>query len=902
MRVLAGVAGRSGLRSLHRNGDLGARLRPAGVCQARAIAGAPSALGGASLSLSRTPGMAASDIRAATHAITSLGNRFLKLDARTRADASDKDTIMKLLYNIGSRKEVEQYLQYFSSVESQKFAVVKVGGAVISDDLDTLASALTFLHRLGLFPIVLHGAGPQLNKLLDQAGIEPQYHEGIRITDPATLEIARKVFQAENLKLVDALERLGTRARPLNGGVFVADYLDKERYQLVGRITHVNKHLVEASVKAGCLPILTSLAETPAGQILNVNADVAAGELAQVLEPLKIIYLNEKGGLFNGDTGKKIDTINLDEEYNDLLKQPWVKYGTKLKIVEIHDLLMNLPRTSSVSIISAEHLHKELFTHSGAGTLVRRGYRITKHTSFEKLDVDRLRNLLAENDPDVVSGDVSVAKALAAIQEKKFTAYCDKAYEIFGVVTELGSGGVPYLEKFVASRQAILSNVTDNVWNAIRKDFDKLIWVVPKDDSNKAWYFERCDGSFTSGDRTLFWAGITDLKDVETIVQAFLAEVKRNQVFKTGFSDMSGVFEGGSRAGARSFSTAAPRGARRTGAFGSPAGSVRHYSSGGGFRCGANARVGLVGARGYTGQELIRLIDQHPSMELAYVSSRELAGQKLQGYRKGDVTYVNLKPDEIAQVEDVDCWVMALPNNVCAPWVESVKKMAKPPVIVDLSADYRFDSTWAYGLPELKGRVGIAGSKLISNPGCYATGAQLSVAPLVPFLAHPPSVFGVSGYSGAGTTPSPKNDVNHLRDNLIPYSLTDHMHEREVSHQLGTEVNFMPHVAVWFQGIALTVNIPLTKTMTDKDVQALFAERYAGEPLIKVLPAGTIPEVKDISGKHHVEIGGFKVHSGGKRVVVTTTIDNLLKGAATQAMQNMNISMGLGELDGIVVR
>ena len=220
---------------------------------------------------------------------------------------------MKLLYNIGSRKEVEQYLQYFSSVESQKFAVVKVGGAVISDDLDTLASALTFLHRLGLFPIVLHGAGPQLNKLLEQAGVEPQYHEGIRVTDPATLEIARKVFQEENLKLVDALERLGTRARPMNGGVFVADYLDKERYQLVGKITRVNKHLVEASVKAGCLPILTSLAETPTGQILNVNADVAAGELAQVLEPLKIIYLNEKGGLFNGTTGKKIDTINLDE-------------------------------------------------------------------------------------------------------------------------------------------------------------------------------------------------------------------------------------------------------------------------------------------------------------------------------------------------------------------------------------------------------------------------------------------------------------------------------------------------------------------------------------------------------------------------------------------------------------
>ena len=118
-----------------------------------------------------------------------------------------------MLYNIGSRKEVEQYLRHFSSVESHQFAVIKVGGAVISEDLSALASSLTFLNRVGLYPIVVHGAGPQLNKLLDDAGVEPQYHDGIRVTDEKTLAIARKVFQNENLKLVEALEALGTRAR-----------------------------------------------------------------------------------------------------------------------------------------------------------------------------------------------------------------------------------------------------------------------------------------------------------------------------------------------------------------------------------------------------------------------------------------------------------------------------------------------------------------------------------------------------------------------------------------------------------------------------------------------------------------------------------------------------------------
>lgn len=136
---------------------------------------------------------------------------------------------------------------------------------------------------------------------------------GIRITDARTLSHARRVFLSENLRLVSALEALGTRARPITTGVFTAEYLDQPRYGFVGRITSVDKEPIEASIRAGALPILTSLAETREGQILNVNADVATAELAKVLEPLKIVYLSEKGGLFHGVTKEKLDVINLDE-------------------------------------------------------------------------------------------------------------------------------------------------------------------------------------------------------------------------------------------------------------------------------------------------------------------------------------------------------------------------------------------------------------------------------------------------------------------------------------------------------------------------------------------------------------------------------------------------------------
>ena len=139
--------------------------------------------------------------------------------------------------------------------------------------------------------------------------------------DARTLHIARRVFLEENLKLVGALEKLGTRARPITSGVFTADYLDKEKYGLVGKINRVDKRPLEESIRAGALPILTSLAESETGQILNVNADIAAGELAKELEPMKIVFLNDKGGLFHGVTGEKLDVINLDEV--SLYSQPF---------------------------------------------------------------------------------------------------------------------------------------------------------------------------------------------------------------------------------------------------------------------------------------------------------------------------------------------------------------------------------------------------------------------------------------------------------------------------------------------------------------------------------------------------------------------------------------------------
>jgi len=822
--------------------------------------------------------------------------------------SSTRSTVVQLLSNIGSKREVQQYLSHFTSVSSQQFAVIKVGGAIITEHLQTLSSALAFLNHVGLYPIVVHGAGPQLNKMLEDAGVEPQFEDGIRVTDGKTLSLARKLFLEENMKLVEELERMGIRARPLTAGVFSADYLDKPKYNLVGKINGVDKKPIESAIAAGCLPILTSMAETPDGQVLNVNADVAAGELARALQPLKIVYLAEKGGLFNGDTGEKISAINLDEEYDHLMTQWWVRHGTRLKIKEMKELLSDLPRSSSVAIIHPADLQKELFTDSGAGTLIRRGNKVHVKTSLSEIeDIQQLKDVLVR-DREGLDARAVVDRYVEGLKENDFKLYYDDPMEALAVVLPPQQGSlIAQLATFTITKSGWLTNVADNVFQSLKKDFPKLAWTVKEDDENLTWFFDKADGSLSRDGQVLFWYGVENGEEVKQLVQEFTkngrqmfgdinleSRLHRAHQAATSFAKGHGV-SGASAEQKRAFSSTsnalrASR-VRPTVAFN----AMRTYATTNpnpplGEKNASNAtpaKVALIGARGYTGQALINLLNAHPNMDLRHVSSRELAGKKLQGYNKREIIYENLSPEDVRKMSengDIDCWVMALPNGVCKPFVDAVDQGSeKGNVIVDLSADYRFDDKWTYGLPELVDRSKIARATRIANPGCYATAAQLGISPLVPFLGGQPTTFGVSGYSGAGTKPSPKNDVQFLTNNLIPYSLTDHIHEREISAQLGTSIAFIPHVAVWFQGISHTISIPLAKEMTSRDIRNLYQERYAGEKLVKI--TGEAPLVKDIAGRHGVEIGGFAVHSSGKRVVVCATIDNLLKGAATQCLR-----------------
>ncbi len=292
--------------------------------------------------------------------------------------------------------------------------------------------------------------------------------------------------------------------------------------------------------------------------------------------------------------------------------------------------------------------------------------------------------------------------------------------------------------------------------------------------------------------------------------------------------------------------------------------------------------VGLVGSRGYVGRELAALIERHGELDLRLsVSQRD--GQS---------------PEDVAKSR-LDAYVLALPNGASRSYCAAIEKTRRDAVIVDLSADHRFDGAWTYGNPE-RNRERLRSALRIANPGCYATAAQLALFPLVPLLEGPANVFGVSGYSGAGTTPSPKNDPDALRDNLMPYALVDHVHEREIAYQLGCSVFFMPHVASFFRGLTVTVSVALSRVVSKAEVDARYREAYGSQPFVQLTEE--IPLVRDIRGRHDVAIGAPALAANGRHAVVVATIDNLLGGAASQALRCLNLALGFQEVQGLDAR
>lgn len=411
-----------------------------------------------------------------------------------------RQTIVQLLSNVSDGKEIRTYLQRFSEVDRSRFAVIKIGGAILRDRLEETAASLAFLHEVGLTPIVLHGGGPQLDEYLAANRIDSEKVDGLRITTPAVLDAARAVFTEQNIALVEEIRKQGVDAHGLTQGAFDADYLDRDRYGFVGEPTDVHLDLIRSIVASGAIPILTCLGVAPGGQIVNMNADAATRQLVHSVQPMKIIFLVDSGGLLDAE-GSVIDSINLAADYEDLMAQEWVHSGMRLKLSEIKRLLDDSSPMTSVSITTPSALARELFTHTGAGTMVRKGEVI--HRFNEKSDIDRARLVgLIESafDKTLLPGWLDEL----SIQ----VAYVSETYRAAAVVAEID--GFTYLDKFAIHETARGEGFARTVWDHMIRDFPTVFWRSRSDNSFNAFYEKEADGLMRIGHWTIFWKGEQD--------------------------------------------------------------------------------------------------------------------------------------------------------------------------------------------------------------------------------------------------------------------------------------------------------------------------------------------------------------------------------------------------------
>lgn len=337
-------------------------------------------------------------------------------------------------------------------------------------------------------------------------------------------------------------------------------------------------------------------------------------------------------------------------------------------------------------------------------------------------------------------------------------------------------------------------------------------------------------------------------------------------------------------------------------------------------------RVGIIGATGYAGSELVRILLAHRDAEIVWYGSRSYIDQKYASIYQNFFQLVDAKcmDDNMAALaEQVDVIFTATPQGLCASLVND--EILSKVKVIDLSADFRIKDVkvyeeWykishkspqyieeaVYGLCEIN-REDVKKARLVANPGCYTTCSILTCYPLVKEGLIGPNTIIIdakSGTSGAGRGAKVDNLFCEVNENMKAYGVASHRHTPEIEEQLGYACNekitisFTPHLVPMNRGILATAYASLKKDVTYEEVKAVYDAYYKNEKFVRVLEKDICPQTKWVEGSNYVDIG-FKLDPRTKRIVMMGAIDNLVKGAAGQAVQNMNLMFGLPESEGL---
>ena len=416
-----------------------------------------------------------------------------------------KDTILKLLSSISSEKEIRKYLDRFSS-DDYRFAVIKVGGAVIQSDLENLVSSLAFLNEVGLRPIIVHGGGPKLSEELNKRKIEFSFLNGQRTTTKEVLDVAYEIFSGENKKIVSALNNQNVNAISVIGDIFSCNIENKD-LGYVGQIKETNSNKIKDIISSGGIPVIAPIGYTEENQLVNINGDKATLALAKEIVPDKVIFLSEVGGIFDGKN-QLISNINIKDDYHNLMDQEWLHSGMKLKLEQIKLLLDSLPSNSSVSITKPLHLNRELFTDAGFGTLVKAGHQINK---LKSLNVDQI-NILASILESAFKGTLS--KSYFENDDKEFyISECNRSSIVLKSYQDIA-----YMDKFAVINTARGEGLGNAMWNKMLSEHKKIFWRSRASNAINNFYKDVCDGFQKSDEWNIFWIGINDLDELTACI------------------------------------------------------------------------------------------------------------------------------------------------------------------------------------------------------------------------------------------------------------------------------------------------------------------------------------------------------------------------------------------------
>ncbi|XP_032394192.1 N-acetylglutamate synthase, mitochondrial [Etheostoma spectabile] len=404
----------------------------------------------------------------------------------------------------GNPREARYWLTQFqraTSAQSPAFAVLEVDSSVFSsrEMVQSLAFGLSFLQRMDMKPVVVMGRSE---------------YEQTGPTEPVAGSRCTRGLVERSQQLTEALQQHSATVLPL---------FSAESFLLLHEAPHgssappsiaVDTSLLQWSLDCGTIPLVCPVGRDGRGCSVMLDPTDVTAAIARALQPLKVMFLNHSGGL-RSQENKVLDTVSLPSDLPGLSRAAWLSAAERRRVTAIARLLNQLLTESSAVITSADTLLTELFSHRGSGTLFKNGDPIHRYSSLDGIDVDRLLALINKSFDKTLRRDY-----IDTLKGRLHSIYLSEDYSAAAIVTmEPVNSGTPYLDKFVVSSSQQGQGTSHILWECVRQDLGKLFWRSRATNRINPWYFKHCDGSFVNGVWTVFWFGLTDIRDSYELVE-----------------------------------------------------------------------------------------------------------------------------------------------------------------------------------------------------------------------------------------------------------------------------------------------------------------------------------------------------------------------------------------------